>query len=496
MAFRGLTVSGFVFLVGAGPGDPSLVTVAGRDALRLADVVVHDRLAGSALLELARPGAIKIGVGKSPQGPSTAQDEIHRVMIDHARAGRIVVRLKGGDPYVFARGGEEATALLAAMVPFRVIPGISSALAAPAAAGIPLTYRGRATSFTVVTGHGDPWAASETDWGAVAALGAAGGTIVVLMGVATRGEIAARLISRGLGPTTPVAVVRWATRPGQVVRRGELRELGELAVESPAVIVIGDLAALELFGPSAPRVALTRPREQADAWLAPLLRAGWDPLSLPVLDVAVGAGATLATRIEHGPYKWVCLTSQQAVDAVGAAVEVMSSDARCLARLRFAVVGAATARHLWERLRIRADIVGPGRGDALAEMLREAEPGAAIYPCSDRADDSFPVALRNSGRDVDVVVAYSVSNRQLSGDELTAFRTARAVVIASPSAADALAESVDPVDWPAVVAIGARTARALAAMGVVAEVAASADVEGVIGALAAVAPPGGRLEHP
>src|SRR5256714_8685957 len=212
-----------VYLVGAGPGDPGLLTVRGAEVLARADVVVYDRLSVSSLLDLAPPGAERISVGKTPRGPSVSQDDINALLVEKGKAGLEVVRLKGGDPFVFARGGEEAQALADAGVPFEVVPGVTSAVAVPAYAGVPVTHRGLSTSFTVVTGHEDPWAATETDWEAVARVG---GTIVVLMGVATRGAIAERLIAGGLAPHTPVAAGTRGTRPDPTTRRTTLAELG------------------------------------------------------------------------------------------------------------------------------------------------------------------------------------------------------------------------------------------------------------------------------
>jgi uroporphyrin-III C-methyltransferase len=193
-----------VYLVGAGPGDPGLLTVRAAELLRRAAVVVHDRLAEPSLLDLAPAAALRIDVGKRPGFP-VDQGEINQLLIDHAAAGAVVVRLKGGDPFVFGRGGEEAQALLGAGVPFEVVPGITSAVAVPAYAGIPLTHRGLSTSFTVVTGHSRHAVDFETDWDALAR---AASTIVVLMGVAHRGEIASRLMAAGLAAATPVAAIR------------------------------------------------------------------------------------------------------------------------------------------------------------------------------------------------------------------------------------------------------------------------------------------------
>lgn len=230
-----------VALVGAGPGDPDLLTMRAARLLAAADVVVHDALVGDGVLALVRPDAELIDVGKRPGRP-VPQEMISALLVQLAADGRRIVRLKGGDPYVFGRGGEEAQALVDAGVAFEVVPGISSALAAPAAAGVPLTQRGVAAAFTVVTGHrraGEP----DVDWQALARVGS---TIVVLMGVAQRAAIAAELLAGGLAADTPVAAIHRATTEAQVAARGRLDELATMDVSSPAVLVIGAVAAFDL----------------------------------------------------------------------------------------------------------------------------------------------------------------------------------------------------------------------------------------------------------
>ena len=231
-----------VALVGAGPGDPDLLTVRAARLLAAADVVVHDALVGSGVLDVVAPSAELIDVGKRPGRP-VPQELISTLLVSLARSGRRVVRLKGGDPFVFGRGGEEAQALLDAGVPFEVVPGVTSAIAAPAAAGVPVTHRGVAAAFTVVTGHrraGEP----DVDWRALARVGS---TVVVLMGVSQRATIATELIAGGLDPATPVAAIRSATTSEEVVARCRLDELAATRVESPAVLVIGAVAAFELI---------------------------------------------------------------------------------------------------------------------------------------------------------------------------------------------------------------------------------------------------------
>jgi uroporphyrin-III C-methyltransferase len=230
-----------ISLVGAGPGDPELLTIRGLKRLQAADVVVHDALVGTGVLALARPGAELIDVGKRPGAP-VPQELINELLVHLAQSGRNIVRLKGGDPFVFGRGGEEALALTRAGLDFEVVPGVSSVIAAPAAAGIPVTHRGVSASFTVVTGHrqrGEP----AVNWQALAHVG---GTIVVLMGVAQRATIAEALMDGGMPADTPVAAIRHATSSQQHVVRCALSELADAAVESPATIVIGAVAAFDL----------------------------------------------------------------------------------------------------------------------------------------------------------------------------------------------------------------------------------------------------------
>lgn len=235
-----------VYLVGAGPGDPGLLTVRGAEVLAHCDVVVHDRLAGSAILDLAPETAERVNVGKAPGDAPVSQDDINALLVERGRAGQEVVRLKGGDPFVFARGGEEAQALASADIPFEVVPGISSALAAPAAAGVPLTMRHEVFSFTVVTGHQSPGSASPVDWQAIAKVG---GTIVVLMAAARIAGIAEELMAGGLGPDTPVTAITWATTDRQEVARSTLAEVGEAGVKAPATFVIGPTAGLDITQP-------------------------------------------------------------------------------------------------------------------------------------------------------------------------------------------------------------------------------------------------------
>jgi uroporphyrinogen III methyltransferase/synthase len=235
---------GTVYLVGAGPGDPGLLTVRGLEVLRQADVVVYDRLVNPVLLDEAPAGAVRIFVGKRTEVHSLPQEQINALMIAHARRGRSVVRLKGGDPFVFGRGGEEAEALAKAGVPFEIVPGVSAAVAVPAYAGIPLTHRGLSSSFVVVTGHEDACKdAPAVDWERLAT---AVDTLVVLMGARVLPRIVARLLAGGRAPQTPVALIRWGTTEAQETITGTLADILDraAAIQPPVVAVIGEVVRL------------------------------------------------------------------------------------------------------------------------------------------------------------------------------------------------------------------------------------------------------------
>ena len=400
-----------VYLVGAGPGDPGLLTVRGAEVLARADVVVYDRLSVAALLDQAPTHAERISVAKQPGGTSTPQDEINRLLVEHGRAGRTVVRLKGGDPFVFARGGEEAQALLDAGVPFEVVPGITSAIAAPAYAGIPVTLRHSSTSFTVVTGHEDPTSGAEgtVNWEAVAQVG---GTIVILMGVARMGLIAERLIAGGRSPDTPAAAVQWGTRPEQRTIRATLATLADQDLAAPSTIVVGEVAAEDLawfaarplFGQT---VVVTRPEGQASVLAERLRAAGAEAVVLPVIEIeepADGGAALTAALDDLGAYDWLVVTSANGARRVLAGLP----DARALGGVSVAAIGPGTAAALADG-NIRADLV-PDR--YVAEGLLEAFPappdggGLVLLARAAVARGTLPEGLRAAGWSVDVVEAY------------------------------------------------------------------------------------------
>ena len=467
-----------MYLVGAGPGDPGLLTVRGAELLARADVVVYDRLSVTSLLDLAPASAERISVGKTPRGPSTPQEEINALLVERGKAGLEVVRLKGGDPFVFARGGEEAAALADAGIPFEIVPGITSAIAVPAYAGVPVTHRGMSTSFTVVTGHEDPWAATETDWEAVARVG---GTIVVLMGVATRAAIAERLQRGGLAADTPVAAVTWGTRPEQRSVRTTLGALGATPVEHPAVLVIGAVAALDLawferrplFGT---RIQVTggdirRPAE-GDG-LAPRLRAlGAEVIETPAIAIV----DVEWDRVDPAGYDWVLFTSANAVDRFVSSLR----DARAFGTAKVAAIGLATSAALARR-NIVADLVP---AEAIAESLLDALPAGparALLPRAAVARDVLPDGLRSRGWTVDVVDVYRtepVAPEVVDADVLT---------FLSSSAVNAYVDANGTNGAPRVIAcIGPVTAATARARGLTVQVeAAEHSVDGLVDGLVA-----------
>ena len=476
-----------VYLVGAGPGDPGLVTVRGAEALARADVVVYDRLSVASLLELAPPSAERISVGKAPGHRSMEQAAINELLVERGRAGEEVVRLKGGDPFVFARGGEEAQALRDAGVPFEVIPGVTSAIAVPAYAGVPLTQRGVATSFTVVTGHEDPWAAMETDWDAVARVG---GTIVVLMGVATRGAIAERLIGGGLAASTPVAAIRWGTRPEQQTIRTTLAELGSVEMEPPVTMVIGGVAGLDvswfetrpLFGK---RVVVTRARDQASALTSRLAAYGASVIEIPAIvvrDPADGGEALRAAAGRAGRYAWVVFTSINAVDRFFACLR----DARDVAGVSVAAIGSGTAAAL-RTAGIVADLVPD---EFVAESLVAAFPegeGSVLLPRAAVARDVLPDGLRAKGWNVDVVEAYRTERVEPAPYLVKVAAGADAITFTSSSTVTNYVEAVGADHVPPLVAcIGPVTAATARAHGLsVDAVAGEHTIDGLVQALEA-----------
>ena len=476
-----------VYLVGAGPGDPGLLTLRGAEVLARADVVVHDRLAEVSLLDLAPAGAERIDVGKSPGGP-VHQDAINALLVERGLAGDEVVRLKGGDPFVFGRGGEEAAALLDAGVPFEVVPGVSSAVGVPAYAGVPVTHRGLSTSFTVVTGHSRHAVDHDINWESLAKVA---DTVVVLMGVAHRGEIATRLMAGGLASSTPVAAVRWGTRPDQRTVRTTLADLHRCELEPPVTMVIGKVAGLDLrWFESRPlfgrRIVVTRARHQAPALADRLRRMGAEPVEVPTVEIADPAdgGAALrdaAARVRD--FDWVCLTSANAVSRFLACLR----DSRAFGTdVRVAAVGPGTAAAL-AAAGVVADLI-PER--SLAEGLVDAFPaatgtGRALLPQAAGARDVLARGLEAKGWEVEVVQAYRTVPVALSPEAIAAAAKADAIAFTSASTVDSFLAAAGPDGVPPVVAcIGPVTAAAAKAAGLTVDVVATDHtLDGLVAAL-------------
>ncbi|MEX2294523.1 MAG: uroporphyrinogen-III C-methyltransferase [Acidimicrobiales bacterium] len=459
-----------VYLVGAGPGDPGLLTVRGAQLLARADVVVFDRLSVEALLDLAPAGAERISVGKSPGTITMAQDDINALLVERGRTGQTVVRLKGGDPFVFARGGEEAAALVAAGVPFEVVPGITSAIAAPAYAGIPVTLRHSSTSFTVVTGHEDPSVGDDgtVDWTAVANVG---GTIVILMGVARIRQIAAALMAAGRSADTPAAAVRWGTRPDQHTIRATLGTLADQPLESPSVIVVGDVAAEDLswferrplFGK---RIVVTRAPEQASQLSDALRAAGAAPIEVPVIEVAdpVDGGEALRMAASALPrYDWVVVTSPNGARRLLAAVRDRGGDARAFGASKIAAIGPGTAAVL-ATSGIDVDLlpkefVAEGLLEALGSPINGRS--TLLLARAETARDVLPDGLRANGWEVEVVDAYRTIPATITAQQRVAVAGADAITFTSASTVERFLAAFDHNAVPAVVAcIGPITAAA------------------------------------
>ena len=421
---------GTVTLIGAGPGDPKLITVGGADALRRADVVVYDRLAHPRLLDYARADAERVYVGKQADKHAMKQDDINALLADRAQAGKTVARLKGGDPFVFGRGGEEAEFLRDRDIPFVIIPGVTSAIAAPAYAGIPVTHRDAASSFAVITGHerddareSGTRAPGEAEgrrrWDKIAY---AGDTLLFLMGVENLEEIAGQLLAHGRRPDTPVALVRWGTWAGQqetlVATLGDVVEKVRAAgFKAPAVTVVGEVVNLRDrlrwfdVGPLAgKRVVVTRAREQASEFAEKLRARGAEPVEFPLIKIVPpsdGYAALDDTIIRVGTYDWLCFASAPAVHAFCDRLARAGKDARAFPTARIAAVGPATA----EALRGRGLQVDFQPRTATGLGLADELPGEAfgrnvLIPRAAEGDEALVDRLTAREAAVDAVVAY------------------------------------------------------------------------------------------
>lgn len=512
--------AGIVYLIGAGPGDPGLLTVRGAELLGRAEVVIYDGLANSRLLELTPPGCTRIYAGKkhAPDGTPLTQPGINELLVAQGRAGKRVVRLKGGDPFVFGRGAEECLALHAAGIRFEIVPGVSSATAVTAYAGIPLTARHMASMVTLATGHEDEDKPhSSVDWHALAR----SGTVVLFMAWRTAADCCTRLIEAGRAATTPAAAIQWGTTPAQRTVVATLADLPEAmaraAVKPPALLVVGDVVALRselawyetrpLF---AARVLITRSAEQASDMVRTLAELGAEPITMPVSRIVPPAAADRPALdralAQVRDYEWVIFTSANGVSRFFAELIGRGRDARVLGRARIGCVGAATASALAGHGLI-ADIV-PARGDGetLARAIIDAVGGAAgkpggepeitaagpalagvrvLFPRAAEGREEAVHALAEAGAHVDIAPVYR-SETVPASEPAVRRGLARlvagevdAIAFFAPSQVHALCELLGEAAGerlracPLIACIGPTTAAALRAAGIEPELIAS-----------------------
>ena len=408
-----------VYLVGAGPGDPGLITVKGKECIQAADVIIYDYLASPALLRYARKSADCIYVGKKGGDHTLSQDQINDLIVEKAKTGAIVTRLKGGDPFIFGRGGEEAEVLFKAGISFEIVPGVTSAIAAPAYAGIPLTHRKLTSTVAFVTGHEDPKKEeTQINW---AALATGIGTLVFFMGVKNLPEIARQLMDHGKSPNTPVALVRWGTTPGQVTVSGTLdtivAKVRAAGLKAPALIVVGDVVNLRptlkwfekrpLLGK---RIVVTRARQQASDLVELLSDLGAECLEFPTIEIMPAKDPQpLQQAIENlNAYDWIVFTSVNGVIYFFEQLFAAGKDVRALSRMQTAAIGPATAEQLLT-FGLTSDIVPETyRAESVVAAFKELNLKAKkiLLPRAREARPVLPVELAKMGAQVNEIPAY------------------------------------------------------------------------------------------
>jgi uroporphyrinogen III methyltransferase/synthase len=408
-----------VYLVGAGPGDPELITVKGLECIKKADVLIYDFLASPFLLKHASTQTEIIYVGKKGGDHTLSQDRINALIVEKAKSGSTVTRLKGGDPFIFGRGGEEAEVLIQAGIPFEIVPGVTSAIAAPAYAGIPLTHRKFTSTVAFVTGHEDPAKeASSIDW---ASLAKGIGTLVFLMGVKNLPHIADRLLSHGMDPETPVALVRWGTTARQFTVTGTLDTIAErvkaTGLKPPAIIVVGHVVTLRetmkwfenrpLMGR---RIVVTRAREQASDLVKRLSDLGAECIECPTIETVPPDDAKpLDTAIDDlSSYEWLIFTSVNGVNFFFNRLFEKNKDVRALNHVHTAVIGPATAKRLFD-FGLKSDIVPESyRAESVVKAFAQEDIAGKkiLLPRAKEARPVLPIELTRMGAVVDEVTAY------------------------------------------------------------------------------------------
>ena len=430
-------MAGMVYLVGAGPGDYRLISMKAVDCLKMADVVVYDRLADDRILRWAPEDAEYIYVGKASSNHTMKQEDINQLLVDKAKEGKCVVRLKGGDPFVFGRGGEEGLLLRENNLPFEIVPGITSAISVPAYAGIPVTHRAVATSFAVVTGHEDPTKGkSNMRWEHLAT---GVDTLVFLMGVANLPHITSKLIENGRSADTPAAVIRWGTKPEQrtlITTVGKAAEdVAKNGIKPPAIFIVGEVVKLReslqwfdnlsqrpLFGK---RILVTRARSQASKLTAKLENLGAEVMETPAIALADPADnyAALDKAIDHvADYHWLIFTSANGVGRFFARLFKAGKDARALGYAKIAAIGSATAEKL-KQYGLVADVIPQEyRAEGVVEAMKGKLPPHAkiLIPRAEEAREVLPDTLREMGAEVEVAPAYRTVCGQVDGEALAA----------------------------------------------------------------------------
>lgn len=409
---------GHVYIIGAGPGDPGLITLRGVECLKRSDAIVYDYLASPHILEHARDDARLIYVGKKGGDHTVTQEKLNQILVDEASRGNIVARLKGGDPFIFGRGGEEAEVLAAAGIPFEVIPGVTSAIAVPAYAGIPLTHRQFTSSVTFVTGHEDPTKEeSSIDWDGISR----GGTLVFLMAVRNLDSIIEQLIRHGRPADTPAALIRWGTTADQETLTGTLGAIGETArarnFTPPSIFVVGDVVALRkdldwyetkpLFGKG---IVITRPKEQAGEFAALLNERGARAIMFPTISIVPPESCDDLDRAVDSieSYDWIVFTSANGVRFFFDRLKTRRRDIRDLRGIRICTIGPASAS-VMEGYGLTVDIIpGDYISEGVVDAFREHDMDGkrVLLPRAETARDVIPEGLAEMGARVDVVTAY------------------------------------------------------------------------------------------
>lgn len=457
---------GKVYLIGSGPGDPKLISVKGMERIGEADVIVYDRLASPRIVAAAKPEAELIYVGKKAAQHMLKQDQINQLLVDKAKEGKTVARLKGGDPFIFGRGGEEAIVLRENGIPFEVVPGISSAYSVPAYAGIPVTHRGITSTVAFITGHEDPTKEStDIDWEKIST---AVGTLVFLMGVNNLPQIVEQLQKHGRAKNTPVALIRWGTLPKQEIITGTLTDIVEKVekanFKAPAIIIVGEVIKLRdqlkwfenkpLF---AKHILVTRSRSQASELVELLEENGAETTEFPTIRIEPSESFDQLDSAIAGleKYNWIVFTSVNGVDFFLQRIKALSKDIRELKGIKIAAIGPATAKRLKD-LNLLIDYVPPEyRAEAIVDGFKEfgVQGLNVLIPRAEVARDVLPDKLREMGASVNIVTAYKTVMDSLKSDkikEMLEQGKIDIVTFTSSSTAKNFAKLLQDIDLPKV----------------------------------------------